>query len=86
MAGQVALGNELLIGLDHDPARHAELRRQGAGGGQRRIGRQPPGPDGGAELLLELAVEGSRAVVTQGDEQLAGPELLHRTGSYSSTR
>ena len=86
MTGQVALGHELLVCLDHDAARDTELRGERARRRQRRIGLQAAGADGCPELLLELSVERPGAVVAERDEQLTGPELLHGTGSYIRTR
>src|SRR3954447_2835110 len=46
---QVALGDELVICLDNDAARHTELGREGARRRQDRVGRQASGADRLAE-------------------------------------
>ena len=88
LAAQVTLGDELLVGLDDDAARHAELRRQCPSRGQDRIARQSTEPDRPAQLLLELAVERLRVVAAQLDEELAGrtgPRSWHQIGPYQMT-
>lgn len=70
--GEVSLGHELLIGLDHDAARQAELRGQRTGRREGGAGRQPAAADRGTELMLELTVERSGVVASEPNEQLDG--------------
>ena len=54
---QVPLGAELGVGVhDHAP-RNAQVARESTRRGQRDAGRQPAGPDGLAQLLLELRAQ-----------------------------
>jgi hypothetical protein len=82
-ARQVALGDELLVGLDDHPSGQAQLVREGAGRGERRAGRQATRSDRAPELQLELPMERRGIVAAKLDEELAGrtgPRSRHRTG------
>ncbi|HEX5014461.1 MAG TPA: hypothetical protein VFV72_09920, partial [Candidatus Limnocylindrales bacterium] len=68
---QIALGDELLVGLNDDTTRQAELVRECARRGQCGAGRESTGSNGAAKLELELAVERRWIVASQLDEQLA---------------
>ncbi len=72
-ARQVALGDELLVGLDDDAARDAELVGQGTGRRQGRRRRQSARPDRLAQAMLELAMEGPRIVAAERNEELVRP-------------
>ena len=52
--GQVALGHQLGVGVDHDPPRDAELPRQRPAGRQRSAGTEAARADAVAQLALEL--------------------------------
>ena len=71
-AGEVALGDELLVGLHDDAAGEIELVGEGSRRRQRRVGQQPAGSDRDTELALELAMEGRRFVSMELDQQLPG--------------
>jgi hypothetical protein len=58
---EVALGRELRVGLEHDPARHRQLARERARGRQGCPGDEPPGPDRVAQRPLDLPVQRSVA-------------------------
>ena len=57
VAGQVALGRELLVGLDHHAAGDAQVGGQHPGGRQGRAARQPPGADRVPDRGLDLPVQ-----------------------------
>ena len=87
-AREIPLGDELLVGLDDDAARRAELFGEGSRRRQRRPGAEAAAPDGVAEAVLELAMErlGRRAVERQEElERRTGPRSWHRTGPYQRT-
>ena len=87
-AGEVALGDELLVGLDDDAARET------LGGGEcaRRwedgAGAEATAADAIAEGVLELSMERRGAIAVQVQQQLGvgtGPQFRHRTGPYQRT-
>jgi hypothetical protein len=85
-ARQVALGDELLVGLDHHAARDPELRRQPARGRQRGAAQQSPGADAVADRRLDLPVQRDRRIARDLDEHVAGRGQIgtdcgHRIGS-----
>ena len=92
--GQEALGDELLVGLDDEPARDAEVARERPRGRQPRADGQPPVPDGRAQPGLELRPQRPRAAVEL-EQQLrprpartvrggaSGPLFDHRGGPYA---
>ena len=67
---KVALGDELVICLDDDAARDAELGCKGPGRRQDRVRRQPPGPDRLTESLLELSMDRRHVRPVEGDVKL----------------
>jgi hypothetical protein len=88
MAGEVSLGNELLVGLDDHSSRDPELRGQRPGRWQRGSRPQPPAAHRAAQLVLELGVQRTIAVAADRDEELAGatgPDCDHGSGSYIRT-
>ena len=66
---EIALGNELRVGLDDHPARDAELAREPSARGQGAVRREPLVAHRGAQLLLDLGLQ-RRAAAVQRDEEL----------------
>jgi hypothetical protein len=66
-----ALGDELAVGLDDHPARHAQLGGQRARRRQRRPRVQPPRAHAVAELLLELDAQRLALAAVEDDEEVA---------------
>ena len=60
---QVALGHELLVGLDHHAAGDAEIARQGPRGRELVARREPAAAHGRAQLVLELPPQRARVAV-----------------------
>lgn len=71
-ADEVALGDELLVRLDDDAARDAQLGGEGARGRDERAGPQAARSDRLAQLVLELPVERGGPRPIEPDEQLDG--------------
>jgi hypothetical protein len=75
----VALGHQLLEGLQHRQSRDPELAGQRARGRQAFAGLQAPGQDGGAVGVVDLPVERGRGVTLDrhdGDDVVRA--ALHR--------
>jgi len=72
----------LLVGLDDEPARDAEVAREHARGRQAGAGREAAGADRGAQPGLELAAERRAVVAAQLDQELRanGALLADRIG------
>ncbi len=84
---QIALGGQLLIGLDDDPAGHAEIDGEHPAGRHRGAGGEPPGADGIPHRRLDLAVQRPGRGPVQLDQQCRiGTRSGHRTGPYSEDR
>jgi hypothetical protein len=82
-AHQVALGGQLLVRLDDDPARDAELRRERAGRRQHHARAEPAVPDRRTQRPLQPTVEWVRRAAVEIQKQLqvrTGPGSCHRTG------
>ncbi len=87
MAGQIALGRQLLVGLDHNATRDAKVVGQNARGRQRRAARQPPGANRVTDRRGDLPVQRSPLAPAEHDEQSRiGPGSVHRTGPYQQDR
>jgi hypothetical protein len=84
---EVALGAQLLVGVDDEPPRDAEVAGQHARGRQASAGRETPGADGVAQPGLELAAQRLTSVASQLDQDLRtnGPLLAHEIGPYYGT-
>ncbi len=74
--GQVALGQQLGVGVHHQPSRDAEVRGQRAGRGQPRVGGQAPVADRPPQLLLELGPQRPRRAPVEPQQQVPPPELV----------
>jgi hypothetical protein len=85
-ADQVPLGDELLVGLDHDTAGQAEVVRERAGGRQYGVRAEQAFADPLADAGLQLLVQGHGAVALDLDQQLTGtgtgPGTAHGIGPY----
>jgi hypothetical protein len=79
---EVALGPQLLVGLDHEPPRDPEVVRQHARGGQARVGCEASGADPLAQAGLELGAQRRAPVAPELDQDLRanGPLFGHRIG------
>ncbi len=76
---QVPLGDQLVVGLDHDLAGELQVGGQHPGRRQRRAGRQPARADGRAQPVLDLRPQVSGPGAVKGQEQ------LWRTGTHNCT-
>src|SRR5262245_56055250 len=73
---RIALGHELLVGLEHGVARELRLGREHAARGQPFAGRKAPVEDRGAQRTVGLAVERSVAVEREPHSSDPGPPRL----------
>jgi hypothetical protein len=73
---EVPLGGQLRVRLHDHAARHPELARERARGGEGHAGAQPAGAHGLAELVLELGAERD-AVAVEPEEELGNGAHRH---------
>src|SRR5439155_13371194 len=67
--GEVALGDELLVGVDGDTTAYPEASSERPRGGKRAARRQPSGSNRSAKLGLKLAPKRLRPPAIERDEQ-----------------
>ena len=72
MAHQVSLGAQLLEGERDGVARDAQVIGEGPGGGQPFARGQAPREDGGAQPVVDLAVQWRRRAAVERHQHLGG--------------
>ena len=68
--GDVALGRQLLVGVDHDAPGDAEVGGEGPAGREPGARHQPPVADGGAQPVLHLGPQAPAPGPVEIDEQI----------------
>jgi hypothetical protein len=86
--GEEALGGELGVRVDRDPARHAELTREVAGRRHARPRLERAVADRGSQLVLDLCAQRPRTAAGDREEELerlTGLVQRHDSGSSACT-